>query len=364
MTAEKKINLALIYGGKSTEHEVSLRSARSIYEKLDKDKYNVVLLGVSQSGRWLLADEAANLLTETTVSESNSRQVVPTGKGAMSLVAAESGNELEAIDVVFPIIHGAGGEDGSLQGMLELLDVPYVGCGVLGSAVGMDKDVTKRLLRDAGVEVAPYATLRSTDSWQAELDAIVATLHYPLFVKPANLGSSVGITKVKIREALEVAVADAFTFDQKVLIEKAIEGREIEVAVLGNEKPEASVPGEILPHHEFYSYEAKYVDEHGASLSLPAKLSTSETEEVRMLACRIFKTLELSGMARVDFFLTQDGRWICNEVNSPPGFTTISMYPKLWEISGVPFTELLDRLIALAVEKKKAQRKLRRQYQH
>ncbi|MFA5954285.1 MAG: D-alanine--D-alanine ligase family protein [Patescibacteria group bacterium] len=362
MEERKKINVGLIYGGKSAEHEVSLRSARSIYEALDKDRYNVVLIGISHNGQWLLASEAAQLLTATAVSEKVGTHVIPVEQGNMSLREVGSGEELGTLDVVFPIIHGTGGEDGSLQGLLELLDVPYVGCGVLGSAVGMDKDVAKRLMRDAGIAVANYVAVRANESWEGELDAIAATLHYPLFVKPANLGSSVGVQKVKDRSTLSAAVVEAFTFDTKVLIEECIEGREIEVAVLGNADPKASLPGEILPHHEFYSYEAKYIDENGASLSLPAALSFEEQQEVQRAACRVFTTLELYGMARVDFFFTKDGRWICNEANTAPGFTSISMYPKLWELSGVPFNELVDQLIELAFERKKVERKLRRRY--
>jgi len=266
------------------------------------------------------------------------------------------------IDVVFPIIHGTGGEDGTLQGLLELIEVPYVGCGVLGSAVGMDKDIAKRLVAAAGVAVARTIVVRPHARTSKVIQDFVDTVGFPIFVKPANLGSSVGVMKVASAETLQQAIEAAFFYDTKILLEEGIAGREIEVAVLGNDVPEASIPGEVTPTHDFYSYEAKYIDEAGATLQIPAPLSKGEQQEVRQLACKIFQTLELSGMARVDFFYTTNGRWIFNEVNTTPGFTPISMYPKLWEYSGLPYQLLLDRLIELARQRHEVRRAVRTKY--
>src|SRR5262249_23599558 len=268
--------------------------------------------------------------------------------------AERSGTPVGRLDVAFPVLHGTFGEDGTIQGLLELADIPYVGAGVLGSAVGMDKDVQKRLLQAAGIPVTPFVTVTATrwSSERAGLEAGVADLGLPLFVKPANLGSSVGITKVHAADALAAAVATALEYDDKVLIEKGIAGREIECAVLGNEEPRASVPGEICPHAEFYSYEAKYVDENGAVLHIPAPLTEAETAAVQSLAIRVFQLLEGAGMARVDFFLEHGtGTLYVNEINTIPGFTKISMYAKLWEASGIPYRELISRLIDLALQR-------------
>lgn len=254
---------------------------------------------------------------------------------------------LRKLDVVFPVLHGTYGEDGSVQGLLRMLDLPFVGPDILGSAVGMDKDVAKRLLRDARIPIADFIALERGEAWSAK--AVWKRLGKPVFVKPANQGSSVGVHKAKNDAELARAVKDAFRYDSKILIEEAVPGREIEVSVLGDARPSASVAGEVIPHHEFYSYEAKYLDENGAGLMIPAKLSAAEMRKVRDLAVRAYRTLALEGMARVDFFMRKGGGFVVNEVNTIPGFTKISMYPKLWEATGVPYGSLIDRLIALAL---------------
>jgi D-alanine-D-alanine ligase len=365
-----KIHVGIIFGGRSSEHEISLRSARCIAEAIDRDTYRVSLIGIDRSGHWHLLDEPTfRRLTEAALPALNGA-----GTEVMLSPAPTLGELIDPgqpaapfgrLDVVFPVLHGPYGEDGTIQGLLELADVPYVGAGVLGSAVGMDKDVQKRLLRAAGVPVVPFLSTTRTQ-WDTDAQHVAAAaiaLGLPLFVKPANLGSSVGISKVKTRDDLAAAVATALAYDDKVLIEKGIQGREIECAVLGNEDPQASVPGEICPHAEFYSYEAKYVDENGAALRIPAPLTDAQTAFVRELAARVFHLLECSGMARVDFFLEHgSGQWYVNELNTIPGFTTISMYPKLWEASGLPYRALIGRLIDLALQRHAQRSRFRKTY--
>ena len=366
----QRIHVAIICGGRSGEHEISLRSARSVLDAIDRDRYRVSLIGIDRSGRWHLLEESAfHTLTARGLPALNGSggEIVlapaPTGGELIDLQRVAS--ELPPIDVVFPVLHGTYGEDGTVQGLLELADVAYVGAGVLGSAVGMDKDVQKRLLRDAGLPIVPFLTVTRTQwaSAAADLHRRAVALGLPVFVKPANLGSSVGITKVKTADALAAAVDFALAYDNKIIIEKGIDAREIECAVLGNEDPRASVPGEISPTAEFYSYEAKYVDEHGATLQIPAPLSAAETTTVRALAVRVFQALECSGMARVDFFLERgSGAWFVNELNTIPGFTSISMYPKMWEASGIPYPELISRLIELALERHAQRQRLKQTY--
>jgi len=347
----KKLRVAVLFGGKSAEHEVSLQSARNVIEALDKDKYDIVPIGIDKEGRWLLAETSSYLLDSGDPklirlnNSSTTVAVVPQSGG--SLMELASRREAAPIDVFFPVLHGPFGEDGSIQGLLKLANVPFVGSGVLGSAVSMDKDVVKRLFRDAGIPIADFVVVRPGDA--VFFAAIVETLGCPVFVKPANLGSSVGVHKVGNEAELGPALADAFAYDTKVLIEQAIVGREIECSVLGNEAPIASVLGEIVPRHEFYSYEAKYIDEQGAGLEIPAKLDAGVAGRIREMAVEAFRVAGCEGMARVDFFLQPDGTAIANEINTIPGFTSISMYPKLWEASGIPQPELLDRLIELAI---------------
>lgn len=358
--AEEKLTIAILCGGKSGEHEVSLISANNIQAALDRETYNVVIIGIDKSGEWHLSlDE--NFLDNThdirEVQLNMSKPVVyPMSQG--KIVDMEARQTLASIDVFFPITHGVLGEDGALQGLLRLLDVPYVGPDVWGSAIGMDKDVAKRLLRDEGLPVAPFITLRSpeTISFQDASDILGS----PIFIKPCRQGSSLGVTKASDPESFEKGLQTAFLHDRKILLEKAIQGKEVECAVLGNESPKASkVLGEIIPKHEFYSYEAKYVDEKGADLEIPAQVSSEIVEKVRDAAVKTFKTLECEGLARVDFFVEPDGSLIVNEINTLPGFTNISMYPKLWEASGLPYSKLLDRLIALAIDRHQKEKDLK-----
>ncbi len=316
----KKVKIGLVFGGKSGEHEVSIRSAEAIYEYLDKTKYEVEKIKIKKDGSFDM-------------------------------------NKVINCDKVFSIVHGTFGEDGCLQGMLEMLDKPYIGAGVLGSAIGMDKDVQKRLLMQAGIPVAKFKVIRIQDYREKEIQV----KKFPVFVKPANLGSSVGVSKCKSKSKLKKAIEKAFEYDTKVLIEEYIEGREIEVAGLDGK---ASLPGEIIPKgkHEFYDYEAKYIDENGAELRIPAELTKPQITRIQTIAEKVFKVLECEGMARVDMFLSASGLIIVNEINTLPGFTNISMYPKLWEASGILFPKLLDKLIDFALKKQKMKNRLKRSY--
>jgi D-alanine-D-alanine ligase len=351
-----KIRVGILFGGRSAEHEVSLQSAKNIVDAIDKNKYEVVLIGIDKTGGWHL-DASSRFLLRTAESESPELPVsgenlalVP-GQQEEQLVLLSGQQAPGSLDVVFPILHGPFGEDGTVQGLLKLANIPFVGAGVLGSAVGMDKDVMKRLLRDAGIPIARFIVLNKYSATEVTFDDARDQLGLPLFIKPANLGSSVGIHKVRDREEFDRAVRDAFHYDSKVLIEECIVGREIECAVLGNDQPVASVLGEVLPSHEFYSYEAKYLDENGAVLEIPAKLPLEISDRIRQTAIKTFSALCCEGMARVDFFLRNGEEIIVNEINTIPGFTRISMYPKLWEASGLPYGKLIDKLIQLAMEK-------------
>jgi D-alanine-D-alanine ligase len=273
------------------------------------------------------------------------------------LVTKESHRVSRTIDVAFPILHGPFGEDGTVQGLLKLAGIPFVGAGVLGSAVGMDKDVMKRLLRDAGIPIGKFLVLK--DGETMSFKKVSAELGVPFFVKPANMGSSIGVSKVSTQKQFTKAVSEAFTYDRKIILEETIVGREVECSVLGNDKPVASIPGEIIVHDEFYSYDAKYIDENGATLAVPAKLSKATIKKVQQLAVDTFTTLSCEGLGRVDFFLKKDGSLIVNEINTIPGFTSISMYPKLWEASGIGYTQLIDKLIQLALERFEKEKKLK-----
>ena len=319
------MKIAVLFGGKSAEHEVSLRSAKNVIAALDPKKYEVTEVLIPKTGTYDI-----------------------------------SWSELSSFDVVFPILHGPFGEDGTVQGLLKLANVPFVGPSVLGSAVGMDKDVMKRLLRDAGIPIGKFLTATISDP--VSFKEAKKTLGLPLFIKPANMGSSVGVYKVKDEKEFDAAIKSAFRFDTKILIEEFIKGRELECAILGNESPVASIVGEIIPHHDFYSYEAKYIDENGAGLEIPAKISKKIEKRVQDIALKTFKVLECQGMSRVDCFLKDDGTVIVNEINTIPGFTSISMYPKLWEGSGIPPKKLVGTLIKLAIERFKRESKLRTSY--
>lgn len=360
----KKIKLGILFGGRSAEHDVSIQSARNIVEALDKEKYEVVLIGIDHAGQWYLNDasrfllDSPNALPAYEVKNDDSVALV-SRSGSRDLVRTSDNTDLGSVDVVFPVLHGPYGEDGTIQGMLKLFDVPFVGGDVLGSAVGMDKDVMKRLLRDDGIVIGDYRVVLRHRREDQPFEDVKSALGLPLFVKPANLGSSVGISKVETAAEYETALDLAFQYDTKVVVEAFIDGREIEVAVLGNEDPIASVPGEVTPHHDFYSYEAKYLDEEGAGLQIPAKLSDSLVQQIQELAIRSFQTLYCEGMARVDFFLTPDDQVIMNEINTIPGFTRISMYPKLFEASGIPYSDLIDRLVKLAIARHERQQGLK-----
>jgi len=350
-TEKKRLRIGVLFGGRSGEHEVSLASAASVIRGLDPEKYEAVPIGISKDGRWLVGQGAQKMLPE--VLRSGQRVVLPADPNAAALVPLDETHAgTLRVDVVFPVLHGTFGEDGTVQGLLELAGLPYVGAGVLASAVGMDKDVQKRLYQQAGLPVAECLCILRAD-WEksrAKVQrAVEQRFRYPLFVKPATLGSSVGMSKVHDREGLPAALDLAAEFAQKILVERAIQGREIEVSVLGNEDPKASVPGEIVPHREFYDYTAKYLEE-GTRLIIPARLTRAQVRRFQDYAVRAFRAIECTGMARVDFFLERrTGRTYLNEINTIPGFTSISMYPKLWEATGLPFRELVDRLIELAL---------------
>jgi D-alanine-D-alanine ligase len=392
----KKIRVGVLFGGRSSEHEISLRSALTVMSAMDPARYEVVPIGIGRDGRWYLRSDAIRMLTEAAprleVLAAGGVEVslLPHPAAGNSLVEAPGNGQRAAadaaraagtdaaraakkalpgpLDVVFPVLHGSYGEDGTMQGLLELAGIPYVGAGVLGSAIGMDKDVQKRLLRDAGLPVVRYAAV---ERWQwrekpERVADLARALEFPVFVKPNALGSSVGISKVKNESALGAALEESFAYDRKVLIEATCAGRELECAVLGNERPEASIPGEIVIKggHEFYSYESKYVDPDGAEVKIPAALNAAQSEHLRELACGAFRALGLRGMARVDFLARPALSEIyINEVNTIPGFTAISMYPKLWEASGLPLGRLIDRLIELALEEHRERAGLKLTYE-
>ena len=351
MQARRKIGL--LYGGRSGEHEISVRSARSVADVLDRGAYDLTLVGIDRGGRWHVTGTEAPPDAEG-VEAGQGPEVIPAaGENGCRLLRADDGSEVAEIDVIFPVLHGPHGEDGTIQGYCDVIGVAYVGAGVLGSAIGMDKDVHKRLLRDAGIPIVPYEVVRSHEWANAreEIEERIGRLGSTTFVKPANLGSSVGISKVGSVSELHDALALAFRFDHKAVVERAIDAREIECAVLGNNDPRASLPGEIAPGQDFYSYDDKYSTGSSAKLLVPAPLSASQTEKIQTLAVRAFRVLELRGMARVDFFLDRSSEEIyLNEPNTLPGFTSISMYPRMWEVSGLSFAALVSELIELAVE--------------
>jgi D-alanine-D-alanine ligase len=350
----KRINVGIIFGGKSAEHEVSLQSARSVYNAIDKAKYNPVLIGIDKTGKWLLPDQANFLINENNPKliglnkSGDPVALVPESGGVLSILSGQAAGQ--SIDVAFPVLHGPNGEDGTVQGLLKLANIPFVGAGVLGSAVGMDKDVMKRLLRDAGIPIAKFQTLYG-DEELPSFTAITEALGNPVFIKPANMGSSVGVSKATNEAEYLAAAAEAFKYDGKLLVEEFVAGREIECAVLGNNKPVVSVPGELRPTHEFYSYEAKYIDAGGALFDIPARLSPEAAAQAQSLALKTFRTLCCEGLGRVDMFYKENGEFLVNEINTLPGFTSISMYPKLWEASGISYSDLIDRLITLSLER-------------
>ena len=362
---DKKLKIGVLFGGRSGEHEISLLSARSILAALDPQKYTVTQIGITHEGDWLVGENVHEKMSAG-LSPGNSVDLVsatilptPSWKGLYQIRQSQTGQLLEKLsdlDVVFPVLHGTFGEDGTIQGLLELAEIAYVGAGVVGSAVGMDKAICKDVLRANGIpQVESILVLRKTI--ESDINDVVhraeAMSPYPYFTKPANLGSSVGITKCSNRNELIAGLVDASRYDRRILVERGLEAREIEVSVLGNSDPVASVPGEILPSREFYSYEAKYIDDR-SELYIPAPISFELSQQIRDYAVRAFKAVDCAGMARVDFLLDKvSGELYLNEINSIPGFTQISMYPKLWEASGLPFNDLVDRLVELALERRK-----------
>jgi len=390
----KKLRIGILFGGRSGEHEVSLLSAASVLNAIDKEKYDVVPVGITKEGRWLTADDAQSLLEGKLVIEprhlragdpeiTQPAAVLARGEAVVvppepvhrqnglvpfqtdTPLARRASDRAINVDVIFPVLHGTFGEDGTIQGLLELADIPYVGAGVLGSAAGMDKDIMKSLFIAAGLPIVKHVTILRS-AWEKEpkpIERIVGSkLKYPVFVKPANLGSSVGISKAHNRKELGPAIEEAAKFDRKIVIEQGVGGkknkaREIECSVLGNDEPIASIPGEIIPIKEFYDYNAKYLDE-GSELIIPAKITKAETKKVQELAVRAFKAVDCSGLARVDFLMDPATRkiWV-NEINTMPGFTAISMYPKLWAASGLEYSELIDRLIQFGIERHEDKKK-------
>jgi len=321
-----KKKVGILFGGKSAEHEISLLSAQNIFNAIDTTKFEPVYIKIEKSGKWQM-------------------------------------NDVLDMDVVFPILHGPFGEDGTIQGLLKIADIPFVGPDVLGSAVGMDKDVMKRLLRDAQIPIGKFLVLNSHEKTPsfAEVQAKLVSEEgdTSFFIKPANMGSSVGISKVKNEKEFTDALKDAFQYDTKVIMEEFIQGREIECAVLGNEEPNASIPGEVTPTHEFYSYDAKYIDDKGAALQIPAKIDQETVKRIQELAIKVFQVLCCEGLSRVDFFLKENGAILVNEINTMPGFTRISMYPKMWEASGISYTDLITRLIELAISRYERNKKIK-----
>jgi D-alanine-D-alanine ligase len=389
----KKLRVGILFGGRSGEHEVSLLSAASVLKAIDKNKFDVLPIGITKEGRWLTSSEAERLLEGKPIEEARHLRagdpeatpgaavlakgeavVVPPEpihreKGMLPFqtapLARRATDRAINVDIIFPVLHGTFGEDGTIQGLLELAEIPYVGAGVLGSAAGMDKDVMKALFRNAGLPIVKHVTILRGD-WEAEPKKteklVERKLKYPVFVKPANLGSSVGISKAHNRKELGPAIYEAAKFDRKIVIEEGVGGkknkaREIECSVLGNDRPQASVPGEIVPGKEFYDYTAKYLDE-GSQLIIPAKLSETETKKVQELAIKAFQAVDCAGLARVDFLMDPKTRKLfVNEINTMPGFTAISMYPKLWAASGLAYPDLIEKLIQLGLERHEEKRK-------
>ena len=356
----KKIKVGLIFGGRSGEHEVSFCSASSIIKAIDKDKYTVVPIGITKEGRWI-SPQDSELALQSGKIEGKSTVILLNDPSGRALVRIDNNQRLdkssalERLDVIFPVLHGPYGEDGTVQGLLELADIPYVGAGVAASAISMDKDLMKTIFQHRGLPILKWMTIKRKE-WQKDKEKILSLVQddfeYPLFVKPTNLGSSVGITKVHKKEELEKAIDLASSYDRKILIEEGLEEvREIECGVLGNDEPRASVVGEVRPAGEFYDYDSKYIDK-GTQLIVPADLPDGVSQKVQEIALRAFKAVDAAGMARVDFFVSKkENKIYLSEINTIPGFTSVSMYPRLWEASGVSYPDLIDQLIQLALER-------------
>lgn len=359
---QQKLHVGILFGGKSTEHEISILSARSVFEAVNRQKYDVSLIGIDKLGHWSYIEDQSLAISND---NQNPLALIPgTMQDAINLVELHNSplQKRSHIDVIFPVLHGIYGEDGSIQGMLKVANIPYVGADVIGSAVGMDKDIMKRLLRDANINVSKFLIFHEYEKHDIDFEDVCAQIGLPFFMKPANTGSSVGVYKIKTQSDFQGALDKVFMYDRKIILEEFIEGREIECAVLGNEAPIASIAGEIIPHHEFYSYEAKYLDEQGATLKVPAEIDEQTTQRIQDLAIKTFRALCCSGMARVDFFLRKDGEIFVNEINTIPGFTSISMYPRLWQASGISYPDLIDKLITLALDNFEKQNRLCTQF--
>ena len=363
----QKIKVGVLFGGRSAEHEVSLVSAASVIHALDKNKYDILPIGITKDGRWLSEVNAVQLLKDHAPLDTLPEHVLLPDPRKQSLINVSTAfpQAAQHIEVIFPVVHGTFGEDGTIQGLFELADIPYVGAGVLGSAIGMDKIVAKQLLERANIPVTKgiwFFYSEFIENSKKYIADIEKKLRYPCFVKPPNQGSSVGISKAHNRKELSAAIELAGQYDRKILIEKAaIKPREIEVSVLGNNEPIVSVPGEIIPSNEFYDYDAKYVDGKSTAV-IPAKLQKNVVKKIQQCAFDAFKVLDCAGMARIDFLVQEDGKIFLNEINTIPGFTYISMYPKLWEASGIKYPELLDRLIQLAIDRHNQKKQLRTFY--
>ncbi len=347
---QKKQMVGILFGGKSAEHEVSINSAQTVLAALDPKLFIPVVIKIKKSGEWVLLDDAQQEVCPVAL--------LPASGGILTRIGSTQAPI--KLDVVFPVLHGPFGEDGTVQGLLKLAGVPFVGASVLGSAVGMDKDVMKRLLRDAGIPIAKF--LVATKNTLPSFAEAKKELGMPCFIKPANLGSSVGVSKASTQAEYDQALQTALLFDRKIILEEFIDGREIECSVMGNDAPIASLPGEIVPTHSFYSYESKYVDKNGAEFAIPAKLPPVLTAKIQALAVQAFSVLACEGLGRVDFFLTKQGELLVNEINTIPGFTSVSMYPKMWEVSGVALTQLVTRLLEFALERFKHESDLRTNY--
>ena len=371
-----RLRLGLIFGGRSLEHEISILSARSILGSLNRDRYEILLIAIDHEGRWQVLSEneipdnapfsGQSVVLPAHRGQAQSGSLVPLRSSAPDSIPEGNPAEELGLDVLFPIVHGAGGEDGALQGLLELSEIAYVGSGVLSSAVQMDKDIAKKLLSLAGLPVLPWLSFRRHELLGAGLESVCTQietdLEYPLFIKPANSGSSVGINRALDRKTLVEALREAMEFDDKLIVEQGIEAREIEIAVMGNDDPQASIPGEIVPTHDFYDYEAKYLDD-STQLLVPAPVEDEEVRTLQAMSIRAFRAVEAEGMARVDFLKDRNtGEVYINELNSLPGFTSGSMYPRLWEATGLGYGDLLDRLVDLALERRDRKARLKRNY--
>lgn len=359
----KKLTVLIICGGKSVEHEVSIQSAKNVIESINEDKYKIEIVGIDKLGRWFSLNKLdfVESVKQNKVVSKNSHQVTFVPNSRELLVIEKDKFIAKKIDIAFPVLHGPGGEDGSIQGLLKLASIPYVGAEVLGSAIGMDKDVSKRLLKEAGLPIADYLVVDNYNTCPS-FERINKKFKLPFFVKPNSLGSSVGVSKVKKEADFLPAIKDAFVYDSKIIIEECIIGKEIECAILGFKQPKASVAGEIIPDGEFYSYSSKYDSLSTTELIIPSRLSNRQLKEVQTTALKTFKVLNCEIMARVDFFLTPNGKFVINEINTIPGFTNISMYPKLWQNSGLSYSKLIDCLITDSLYRFKMQSKIKQIY--